>query len=57
MATTTSQPSSSLAPKPEKRDFRQEVTDRIVNMLETGVAPWQKRKRLVNRLAPPSLSI
>ncbi len=42
MATTTSQPSSSLAPKPEKRDFRQEVTDRIVNMLETGVAPWQK---------------
>jgi antirestriction protein ArdC len=27
---------------PAKRDFRQEVTDRIVNMLEEGVAPWQK---------------
>lgn len=31
----------SFAP-PEKRDFRQEVTDRIVDMLEKGVAPWQK---------------
>ena len=41
MATTAS-PSNSPAPKPEKRDFRQEVTDRIVNMLEDGVAPWQK---------------
>ena len=39
---TTAQPSNSQAPKPEKRDFRQEVTDRIVNMLEDGVAPWQK---------------
>ncbi|HJT70868.1 MAG TPA: zincin-like metallopeptidase domain-containing protein [Terriglobales bacterium] len=39
---TTAQPPNSLAPKPEKRDFRQEVTDRIVNMLEDGVAPWQK---------------
>src|SRR5947207_12793104 len=28
--------------EPAKRDFRQEVTDRIINMLETGVAPWQK---------------
>jgi antirestriction protein ArdC len=27
---------------PAKRDFRQEVTDRIINMLENGVAPWQK---------------
>lgn len=27
---------------PEKRDFRQEVTDNIVQMLEKGVAPWQK---------------
>jgi antirestriction protein ArdC len=26
----------------EKRDFRQEVTDSIVRMLEEGVAPWQK---------------
>ncbi|HTU48523.1 MAG TPA: zincin-like metallopeptidase domain-containing protein [Bryobacteraceae bacterium] len=25
-----------------KRDFRQEVTDSIVQMLEQGVAPWQK---------------
>ena len=39
---TTAQPSNSPAPKPEKRDFRQELTDRIVNMLEDGVAPWQK---------------
>jgi antirestriction protein ArdC len=28
-------------PKP-KRDFRQEVTDSIVEMLEKGTAPWQK---------------
>jgi antirestriction protein ArdC len=25
-----------------RRDFRQEVTDRIINMLQNGVAPWQK---------------
>lgn len=30
------------AASPEKRDFRQEVTDNIVQMLEKGVAPWQK---------------
>jgi len=24
------------------RDFRQEVTDQIVQMLESGTAPWQK---------------
>ena len=29
-------------PEPDRRDFRQEVTDRIINMLKTGVAPWQK---------------
>jgi antirestriction protein ArdC len=29
------------APGP-KRDFRQEVTDNIVEMLEKGTAPWQK---------------
>jgi antirestriction protein ArdC len=29
-------------PEPARRDFRQEVTDRIIHMLETGVAPWQK---------------
>jgi antirestriction protein ArdC len=28
--------------KPEKRDFRKEVTDSIIRMLEEGVAPWQK---------------
>ena len=28
--------------EPARRDFRQEVTDRIINMLENGVAPWQK---------------
>ena len=25
-----------------KRDFRQEVTDQIIEMLEKGTAPWQK---------------
>src|SRR5260370_15008459 len=29
-------------PQPSRRDFRQEVTDSIINMLEKGVAPWQK---------------
>jgi antirestriction protein ArdC len=28
-------------PQGTKRDFRQEVTDAIVRMLEEGVAPWQ----------------
>src|SRR5579885_1063554 len=28
--------------KPERRDFRKEVTDSIIRMLEEGVAPWQK---------------
>ena len=42
MSTTTADPraAESIAVKP--RDFRQEVTDRIINMLEKGVAPWQK---------------
>src|SRR5215471_21628237 len=31
-----------VAPEPAKRDFRREVTDRIINMLENGVAPWQR---------------
>jgi antirestriction protein ArdC len=30
------------SPDPARRDFRQDVTDRIIQMLETGVAPWQK---------------
>jgi antirestriction protein ArdC len=29
-------------PVPARRDFRREVTDHIINMLENGVAPWQK---------------
>ena len=34
--------SSPARSKPhQKRDFRQEVTDSIVRMLEEGVAPWQ----------------
>jgi antirestriction protein ArdC len=43
MATITSQPDSQqqVSGKP-LRDFRQEVTDNIIRMLENGVAPWQK---------------
>jgi len=41
MAATTTQ-TTAAGPATEKRDFRQEVTDRIVAMLEKGVAPWQK---------------
>jgi antirestriction protein ArdC len=29
-------------PAPERRDFRKEVTESIIQMLEQGVAPWQK---------------
>jgi antirestriction protein ArdC len=29
-------------PVADKRDFRQEVTDRILKLMEEGVAPWQK---------------
>jgi antirestriction protein ArdC len=29
-------------PELARRDFRREVTDRIISMLKTGVAPWQK---------------
>src|SRR5215475_6259892 len=42
MPTTTTETRGTDATVPEKRDFRQEVTDRIVKMLESGVAPWQK---------------
>jgi antirestriction protein ArdC len=43
MATITTQPAANqpFVAKPP-RDFRQEVTDNIVRMLENGVAPWQK---------------
>jgi antirestriction protein ArdC len=33
---------STVDPTTSKRDFRQEVTDQIVAMLERGAAPWQK---------------
>jgi antirestriction protein ArdC len=42
MAATTTQTRPADAGPTAKRDFRQEVTDRIVEMLEKGVAPWQK---------------
>src|ERR1700683_4998706 len=43
MAATTSLPTGhQYTDKPALRDFRQEVTDSIVGMLERGVAPWQK---------------
>src|ERR1700683_5688686 len=43
MATTTSQPTEHRSTdRPQLRDFRREVTDNIVQMLERGVAPWQK---------------
>lgn len=41
-ATTTSTSARAAVDKPSSRDFRQEVTDTIVQMLEKGVAPWQK---------------
>jgi antirestriction protein ArdC len=44
MATVISHPASGQqsTERPTPRDFRQEVTDNIVRMLENGVAPWQK---------------
>jgi antirestriction protein ArdC len=43
MAATTSQPTEGRSTdKPAFRDFRQEVTDNIIQMLEGGVAPWRK---------------
>ncbi len=43
MAVITSQPvEDPRKGNPPLRDFRQEVTDNIIEMLERGVAPWQK---------------
>ncbi len=43
MAASTSLPTENRrADLPALRDFRQEVTDNIIGMLERGVAPWQK---------------
>lgn len=33
---------SAEAPSSEKRDFRQEVTNNVISMLEKGTAPWQR---------------
>lgn len=41
-ATTTQAIGHAPAGSPPLRDFRQEVTDNIIEMLERGVAPWQK---------------
>ncbi|MBV8729372.1 MAG: ArdC family protein [Acidobacteriia bacterium] len=38
---------------PKPRDFRQEVTDNIVALLEKGVAPWQKPWDAQSQLAMP----
>jgi antirestriction protein ArdC len=40
-------------PTPKPRDFRQEVTDNIVALLEKGVAPWQKPWDAQTHLAMP----
>lgn len=37
----------------QKRDFRQEVTDNIVALLEKGVAPWQKPWDAQTRMTMP----
>jgi antirestriction protein ArdC len=44
MAATITQPTTEeqSVTRPAPRDYRQEVTDSIIRMLETGVAPWQK---------------
>lgn len=42
-APRTSKPqSNNHAPSAAPRDFRQEVTNKIIELLEKGVAPWQK---------------
>jgi len=42
MATTMVETETTATTPTVRRDFRQEVTDSIVKMLEDGVAPWQK---------------
>jgi antirestriction protein ArdC len=46
-------PGTSEQPIPKPRDFRQEVTDNIVALLEKGVAPWQKPWDAQSQLAMP----
>ena len=38
----TPQPPAAQDAQQKKRDFRQEVTDNIVKLLESNLAPWQK---------------
>jgi antirestriction protein ArdC len=42
MMATTPQPTAAPDAQQKKRDFRQEVTDNIVKLLESNLAPWQK---------------
>src|SRR5947209_5008588 len=42
MASPTTQPATREQSQKPTRDFRQEVTDSIIQMLEKGIAPWQK---------------
>ena len=42
MTSPTTQPATREQSQKPTRDFRQEVTDSIIKMLEKGVAPWQK---------------
>lgn len=44
MSAMTPQPATAQPPasKPALRDFRQEMTNGIIRLLEQGVAPWQK---------------
>jgi antirestriction protein ArdC len=37
----------------DKRDFRQEVTDKILKLMEQGVAPWQQPWKAANTLEMP----
>jgi hypothetical protein len=36
------EPTSNCNQTPERRDYRKEVTESIIQMLQQGVAPWQK---------------
>jgi len=42
MTTSAAEPVTHTTAQGAKRDFRQEVTDGLVRLLEQGVAPWQK---------------
>src|SRR5215218_7323070 len=42
MSTTEAAQSAVGSDTGQKRDYRQEVTNQIIEMLEKGTAPWQK---------------